>query len=83
MWTTGRSAGTIIEDESLAQVADTDALTAIVAEVVAEHAGVVAQFRAGKSNAFGFLVGKAMKASGGKANPKVISDLLRATLERT
>jgi aspartyl-tRNA(Asn)/glutamyl-tRNA(Gln) amidotransferase subunit B len=82
MWSTGQSARAIIESEELAQVGDADALAAIVAAVLRDHAGVVAQFRAGKTNAFGFLVGQAMKASGGRANPKVISDLMRDALGR-
>jgi len=49
----------------------------IVADVVAAHPDAITQIQAGKNNAFGFLVGKVMKASGGKANPKVVTDLLR------
>ena len=80
MWTDGRSARAIIDAEGLAQVADADALGAIVDRVMRQHADAVAQFRAGKSAAFGFLVGQVMKASGGTANPKAAADVLRRAL---
>ena len=80
MWTTGRSAKAIVEAEGLAQVGDADALGAAVAEVLAANPDAVAQYRAGKNNAFGFLVGQAMKSMKGKANPKVINELLKKAL---
>jgi aspartyl-tRNA(Asn)/glutamyl-tRNA(Gln) amidotransferase subunit B len=80
MWTTGRSAQAIIDAEGLGQIGDEAALAALVADVVARHPDVAAQFRAGKTATLGFLVGQVMKVSGGKANPKVVSDLLRRAL---
>jgi aspartyl-tRNA(Asn)/glutamyl-tRNA(Gln) amidotransferase subunit B len=80
MWISGRSAPAIIEAEGLGQIGDEAALADLVAGVIARHAGAVAQYRAGRTNTFGFLVGQAMKASEGKANPKVVSDLLRKLL---
>jgi aspartyl-tRNA(Asn)/glutamyl-tRNA(Gln) amidotransferase subunit B len=77
MWGTGRSAQAIVDDEGLAQVGDEAALGGIVADVIAGNPDAVAQVRAGRNNAFGFLVGKVMKASGGKANPRVVNELLR------
>ena len=82
MWSTGRRARAIVDDEGLGQIGDDAAVAAIVAEVLARHPDAVAQFRAGKQATFGFLVGQAMKASGGKANPKVVSEALRKALER-
>ena len=82
MWTSGRRARAIVDDEGLAQVGDDAAVAAVVAEVLAKHADAVAQFRAGKQATFGFLVGQAMKASAGTLNPKVVSDALRKALER-
>jgi aspartyl-tRNA(Asn)/glutamyl-tRNA(Gln) amidotransferase subunit B len=82
MWATGRSAAAIVEADGLAQIGDEAALEAVVADVVARHPDAVAQFRAGKQATFGFLVGQAMKASGGKANPKLVSELLRKALNR-
>jgi aspartyl-tRNA(Asn)/glutamyl-tRNA(Gln) amidotransferase subunit B len=80
MWTSGRSAQAIIEAEGLGQIGDEAALTNLVAGVIVRHADAVAQYRAGRTNTFGFLVGQVMKASEGKANPKVVGDLLRKLL---
>jgi len=54
----------------------------IVRDVIASHADAVAQYRAGKTQTFGFLVGQVMKASGGKANPKLANQLLKRELGR-
>jgi aspartyl-tRNA(Asn)/glutamyl-tRNA(Gln) amidotransferase subunit B len=70
----------IIEAKGLRQVSDTGALEAIIDEVMAANAEMVAQFRAGKEKAFNALVGQAMKASKGKANPQQVNDLLRQKL---
>jgi aspartyl-tRNA(Asn)/glutamyl-tRNA(Gln) amidotransferase subunit B len=80
-WTSGQRPRAIVEAEGLAQVTDTAALAAIVDAVMAQHADAVAQYRGGKTGTFGFLVGQVMKQSGGKANPKVVSELLRRALE--
>ncbi len=70
----------IIEAQGLRQVSDTGALEKIIDEVMAANADMVAQFRAGKEKAFNALVGQAMKASKGKANPQQVNDLLRQKL---
>jgi len=80
MWTTGRSAAAIIDAEGLGQIGDEAALGALVADVIDRHPDVAAQFRAGKTATLGFLVGRVMKASGGKANPKLVTDLMRRAL---
>jgi aspartyl-tRNA(Asn)/glutamyl-tRNA(Gln) amidotransferase subunit B len=80
-WTSGQRPRAIVEADGLAQVTDTAALAAIVDAVMAQHADAVAQYRGGKTGTFGFLVGQVMKQSGGKANPKVVSELLRRALE--
>ena len=79
----GESAETIVAREGLAQIGDEDALVVIVRAVVARNADAVAQYRAGKMQTFGFLVGQVMKDSGGKANPKLANQLLRAELDAT
>jgi aspartyl-tRNA(Asn)/glutamyl-tRNA(Gln) amidotransferase subunit B len=81
MWTTGRSAEAIVREEGLGQIGDRDALAALVAEVVASNPKAVAQYRAGKSLTLGFLVGQVMKATRGKANPAIVSDMMKRTLE--
>ena len=75
MYDSGRSADAIVAAEGLAQIGDEGAVLAIVRDVVGTHADAVAQYRAGKQQTFGFLVGQVMKGSGGKANPKLASEL--------
>ncbi len=81
MYGTGQQAAAIVEAQGLAQVSDDRALHTIVQQVIGAQADAVAQYRAGKKATFGFLVGEAMKASSGKADPKRLSQLLRATLD--
>ena len=83
MYDTGRTADDVVTSEGLAQNSDEGALLAIVREVIAKHADAAAQFRAGKNQTFGFLVGQVMKGSGGKANPKLANELLRRELQQT
>jgi aspartyl-tRNA(Asn)/glutamyl-tRNA(Gln) amidotransferase subunit B len=81
MYDTGRSAEDIVDADGLAQIGDEGALRVIVADVIATQTDAVAQYRAGKRQTFGFLVGQVMKGSGGKANPKLASELVRQALE--
>jgi aspartyl-tRNA(Asn)/glutamyl-tRNA(Gln) amidotransferase subunit B len=80
MWTSGQSARAIVEAQGLAQIGDAAALEAIVDAVVAANPEPVAQFRAGKTQTFGFLVGQVMKASKGKANPAMAAEILKARI---
>lgn len=82
MFATGRTAEEIVEEEGLRQIDDETALEPLVAEVLARHGDVVAQYRAGKTAVLGFLVGQVMKATGGKANPRIVNALLRRVLDR-
>jgi aspartyl-tRNA(Asn)/glutamyl-tRNA(Gln) amidotransferase subunit B len=81
MIASGRTAEEIVAAEDLAQIDDEGQIARLVAEVLAKNASAVAQYRGGKSNAFGFLVGQVMKAAGGKANPKRVNELLKRVLE--
>jgi aspartyl-tRNA(Asn)/glutamyl-tRNA(Gln) amidotransferase subunit B len=81
MWTSGRSARTIVDEEGLAQTGDESAIVALVTAVIDENPDAVAQFRKGRTNIVGFLVGQVIKKSQGKANPKVVSELMRRQLE--
>jgi aspartyl-tRNA(Asn)/glutamyl-tRNA(Gln) amidotransferase subunit B len=81
MYGSSRTAGAIVADEGLAQIDDESQIVGLIAEVLAANPDPVAQYRGGKTAAFGFLVGKVMKAAGGKANPKRVNDLLRRALE--
>ncbi len=73
-------ADNIIEDKGLKQVSDSGAIEAIVAEVLAANAAMVAEYKAGKEKAFNGLVGQCMKASKGKANPAQVNDILKKKL---
>jgi aspartyl-tRNA(Asn)/glutamyl-tRNA(Gln) amidotransferase subunit B len=80
MYDTGRSAEEIVQAGGLAQIGDEDALVGIVREAITANPDAVQQFRKGRNNAFGFLVGSVMKASKGKANPKIVNELLKREL---
>jgi aspartyl-tRNA(Asn)/glutamyl-tRNA(Gln) amidotransferase subunit B len=82
MYDSGRSADDIVTAEGLAQNSDEGALLAIVRDVIAANGDAAAQYRAGKNQTFGFLVGQVMKGSGGKANPKLANQLLKRELEQ-
>jgi aspartyl-tRNA(Asn)/glutamyl-tRNA(Gln) amidotransferase subunit B len=81
MFDSGRSADEIVQAENLAQIGDESALLAIVREVIGRNSEAVTQYRAGKNQTFGFLVGQVMKGSKGKANPKIANDLLKRELD--
>ena len=76
----GSSADAIIEAQGLKQITDTSAIEALVDEVLAANQKSVEEFRAGKEKAFNALVGQAMKATKGKANPQQVTDLLKKKL---
>jgi aspartyl-tRNA(Asn)/glutamyl-tRNA(Gln) amidotransferase subunit B len=80
MYESGRSADEIVAAEGLSQIGDEAALLEIIRGVISANADAVAQYRAGKMQTFGFLVGQVMKLSKGKANPKLASDLLKKEL---
>ncbi len=73
-------ADTVIDQKGLKQISDTGALEAIVDEVLAANAKSVEQYRAGKEAAINALIGQAMKASKGKANPAQVTELLKKKL---
>lgn len=77
---TGDDPAAIIEAKGLRQITDTGAIEAAVAKVVADNPGQVEQFRAGNEKVLGWLVGQVMKATGGKANPAQVNQLLRAKI---
>jgi aspartyl-tRNA(Asn)/glutamyl-tRNA(Gln) amidotransferase subunit B len=77
---TGQDPEALVAAEGLAQVSDRGALEAAVAEAIARNPKQVEQVRGGKMQVLGFLVGQVMKATGGKANPQLVQELLRAAL---
>ena len=80
MWAGEGGADQIIEARGLRQISDSGELERIVAAVLEANAAQVAEVRAGKEKAFNFLVGQAMKASKGKANPAQVSEILKRRL---
>ncbi len=77
----GRSADEIVRAEGLTQIDDESQILDLVRAVLDANDDAVAQYRAGKSTTFGFLVGQVMKRTGGKANPKRVNELLKRALE--
>ncbi len=80
MWAGEGSADDIIESKGLKQVTDMGAIEVIIDEIIANNAPQVEQFKSGNEKILGFFVGQAMKASQGKANPKLLNQLLREKL---
>ncbi len=70
----------IAKEKGLIQIHDTDALGAVIDTVLAREIKVVAEYRAGKQTALQYLIGKAMKESGGAGNPKTLQEMLLAKL---
>jgi aspartyl-tRNA(Asn)/glutamyl-tRNA(Gln) amidotransferase subunit B len=82
MYRSGEDARAIVGREGLTQVADAGELSAVVDQVLAEHAKVVEDWKSGKKAARGFLVGQVMKATAGKASPAVVNSLLDEKLPK-
>ncbi len=80
MFATGKPAPEIIREKGFEQVSDSGAIEAIVDEIIAANPAQVEAFRGGKDVLFGFFVGQVMKASQGKANPKIVNEALRKKL---
>jgi aspartyl-tRNA(Asn)/glutamyl-tRNA(Gln) amidotransferase subunit B len=71
-----KSAAEIVKEENLAQTSDSSAIEAFVDQALAANAKAVEDYRGGKKASFGRLMGEAMKASGGKANPQLVKEIL-------
>ncbi|HUA23152.1 MAG TPA: Asp-tRNA(Asn)/Glu-tRNA(Gln) amidotransferase GatCAB subunit B, partial [Steroidobacteraceae bacterium] len=80
MWASGRDADAIIQEKGLKQITDSAAIGRIIEEVMAKNPAQLADYRAGKDKLFGFFVGQVMKATGGKANPAQVNELLKVKL---
>ncbi|MDD9916427.1 MAG: Asp-tRNA(Asn)/Glu-tRNA(Gln) amidotransferase subunit GatB [Rhodospirillaceae bacterium] len=81
MFETGKPAADIVEEKGLKQVSDSGALEAAVAEVMSANPDRVADYRGGNQKLIGWFMGQIMKASGGKANPQMVNQLLREKLD--
>lgn len=80
MWQSGKPPKEIIEEKGLVQITDTGELEGIVDKILKDNPAQLEQYRSGKDKLFGFFVGQAMKATGGKANPKLVNELLKKKL---
>lgn len=80
LWKGEGTVAQIIEERGLKQITDTDSIAAMVDEVLAANPSQVEQYREGKTQVLGYLVGQVMKASRGKANPQQVNELLRDKL---
>ncbi len=81
MWSSGKSADDVVKEQGLVQITDTGAIEEIVKSVIADNPQSVADYKAGKKKAIGFLVGQVMKQTKGRANPGVVNQLLTKNLE--
>lgn len=81
MVTEGGEADAVIEARGLRQMSDSGELERLVDAAIADNPDQVAQYRAGKTKLLGYFVGQIMKATGGKANPGQLNELLRARLD--
>jgi aspartyl-tRNA(Asn)/glutamyl-tRNA(Gln) amidotransferase subunit B len=79
--TSGQTVADAIAAEGGGQITDADDLKGVLATVLARHPDAITRYRAGKKNLFGFFVGEAMKATSGRANPKIINQLLQELLD--
>ncbi|MEE8547326.1 MAG: Asp-tRNA(Asn)/Glu-tRNA(Gln) amidotransferase subunit GatB, partial [bacterium] len=80
VFATGKDPDGVVKEKGLAQVSDEDAIRTEVKKILKNHPDEVAQFRGGREKVLGFFVGQVMKATKGKANPKVVNKILRELL---
>lgn len=81
MFRTGRTAEELVKEQGLEQVSDSGAIDDLVQQAIAANPKPVQQYREGKASALNFLMGQVMRLSRGKANPKLVTEMLRAALD--
>ena len=81
MAATGRSARQIVAEKGLSQVSDSAALEAEIDKIITANPDEVARYKTGNRKLMGFFVGQVMKATQGKANPKLVNEILGRKLE--
>jgi len=81
MFATGKAPAEIVKEKGLVQITDTSAIEKIVDGVIAANPKQVENYRGGRTQLMGFFVGQVLKASGGKANPQAVNDILKKRLE--
>jgi len=80
MFSSGSTAPEVIKEKGFEQISDSSAIEKIVDEIIAGNEGQVTAYRGGNEKLFGFFVGQVMKASQGKANPKIVNEVLKTKL---
>lgn len=81
LWTDGGTVESVVEKHGFKQVSDTGSLEVVIDQIIKENDKQVQEFRAGKEKLLGFFVGQAMKATGGKANPGMLQELVKKKLK--
>jgi aspartyl-tRNA(Asn)/glutamyl-tRNA(Gln) amidotransferase subunit B len=81
MFKTGKTAATVVAEQGMVQVSDTAEIDRLIEDVLATNPQQLESYRSGKEALFGFFVGQVIKASKGKANPKVVNEQLREKLK--
>ncbi|HEX8287086.1 MAG TPA: Asp-tRNA(Asn)/Glu-tRNA(Gln) amidotransferase subunit GatB [Pyrinomonadaceae bacterium] len=82
MFQTGKTSAEVIVDKGFEQISDAGAIEKIVDEIIEKNQNQVNAYRGGNEKLFGFFVGQTMKASQGKANPKIVNEILKAKLSQ-
>ena len=82
MFSSGKTARQIVDEKGLQQVTDQGEIAKVIDEVIAENPKMVEQYLEGKDKLLGFFVGQAMKLTKGKANPKMLNDILKQKLNK-
>ena len=80
MFASGKDAASIISEKGFEQISDSSAIEKIVDEIIEKNENQVNAYRGGNEKLFGFFVGQVMKASQGKANPKIVNEILKDKL---
>ncbi len=81
MFNSGKDAATVISEKGFEQISDSSAIEKIVDEIIQNNENQVTAYRGGNEKLFGFFVGQVMKASNGKANPKIVNEILKGKLK--
>jgi len=82
MVSSGKSAKEIVGEKGIKQISDRGELETIVADILKNHPGEISRYKGGDEKLIGFFVGKVMKATQGKANPKLVNEILIAELSK-
>lgn len=82
MVSTGKTAKEIVGEKGIKQISDRNELEGIIADILKNHPGEIARYKGGDEKLIGFFVGKVMKATQGKANPKLVNEILISELSK-